>query len=213
MSDLDAARRALLDAALPHIPFDGWSDKSLGAATRALGLPAESVARAFPGGAAGVAAYFSAEFDRRMTAELAGLDLAGMAVRARICAAVRARLELLAAHKEAVRRLAAYSALPGRGFGAVRALAATVDAIWRTTGDASTDFNYYTKRGLLAPVYGATLLYWLSDESEGSEETRAFLERRIAEILKIPALQGRIIKLAGHIPTLPGILKKVRQRL
>ena len=213
MSDLDATRRRVLDSALSHIPFDGWTEKSLAAAARDLDISAENMARAFAGGVAGLAAYFSAEFDRRMTEALAAQDLDAMPVRARIGLAVRARLELLAPHKEAVRRLAAYSAMPGRGFAAVRAALATVDAIWRAAGDSATDFNYYTKRGLLAPVYGATLLYWLSDESEDSGETWAFLERRIAEILKIPAIQGRIWRLAGRIPTPPGILKRVRKRL
>ncbi|MBT4751854.1 MAG: COQ9 family protein [Rhodospirillaceae bacterium] len=213
MSNQDATRRLVLDSALSHVPFDGWTDKSLAAAARDLDLSAENMRRAFPGGVAGLAAYFSAEFDRRMTDTLAGQDLDAMKVRVRIGLAVRARLELLAPHKEAVRRLAAYSAMPGRGFAAVRAALATVDAIWRAAGDSATDFNYYTKRGLLAPVYGATLLYWLSDETEGSEETWAFLDRRIAEILKIPAIQGRISRLAGRIPTPPGILNRVRKRL
>ncbi len=213
MIDLGPARRALLDSALSHIPFDGWTEKSLAAAARDSELSAETMARAFSGGVAGLAAFFSAEFDRRMTDALAAQDLDAMPVRARIAAAVRARLELLAPHKESVRRLAAYSAMPGRGFAAIRAALATVDAIWRAAGDSGTDFNYYTKRGLLAPVYGATLLYWLSDETDGSEETWAFLDRRIAGILKIPAIQGRILRLAGCIPTPPGILKRLRKRL
>jgi ubiquinone biosynthesis protein COQ9 len=211
MTDLDAIRRALLDAALPHIPFDGWTRKCLAAASRDLNLPAASLSAAFPGGVAGLTAYFSTEFDRRMVAELAGRDLAAMAVRDRIGALVRARLELLAPHKEAVRRLAAYRWLPGRGLGGVRAMAATIDAIWRAAGDASTDFNYYSKRGLLAPVYGATLLYWLSDESDGAEETWAFLERRIANILEIPKLQARMAGLAGRLPTPSGLLRRVRR--
>jgi ubiquinone biosynthesis protein COQ9 len=213
MSDLDATRRQILDSALSHIPFDGWTGKSLAAAARELDISAESMTLAFPGGVAGLAAFFNAEFDRRMAGALVAQDLDAMPVRARIAAAVRARLELLASHKEAVRRLAAYSAMPGRGIAAVRAVLATVDAIWRAAGDSSTDFNYYTKRGLLAPVYGATLLYWLSDNSEGSDETWAFLDRRIAEILKIPAIQERISRIARRVPSPPGIIKRVRKRL
>ena len=213
MTDLDATRRQILDSALSHVPFDGWTNKTLAAAAHDLDISADTIARAFPNGVAGLAAYFSAEFDRRMIAALAAEDLDAMKVRARIAAAVRARLELLATHKEAVRRLAAYSTMPGRGIAAVRAALASVDSIWRAAGDGATDFSYYTKRGLLAPVYGATLLYWLSDLSEGSGETWAFLDRRIAEILKIPAIQGRISRLAGRIPTPPGILKRVRKRL
>ena len=47
----------------------------------------------------------------------------------------------------------------------------TVDAIWYAAGDSATDFNFYTKRGLLAAVYGATMLYWLDDRSPDCTDT------------------------------------------
>ena len=62
---------------------------------------------------------------------------------------------------------------------AARLLYKTVDAIWYAIGDRSTDFNFYTKRGLLAGVYSATLFYWLNDKSEGGQATWTFLDRRI----------------------------------
>ncbi|MEE2761344.1 MAG: COQ9 family protein [Pseudomonadota bacterium] len=213
MTESDDIRRLLLDAALAHIPFDGWTKKSLDAAGRDLGLPAAVVVGCFPEGVSGLANFFSAEFDRRMLAELTGRDLAAMSVRARIVAVVRIRLELLAHHKEAMRRLATYSTMRGRSLAAVRAAAGTVDVIWRTAGDKSTDFNYYTKRGLLAPVYGATLLYWLSDASEGSEETWAFLERRLNEVHKLQSMQRRLQGMARRLPNPPRLLQRVRGHL
>jgi ubiquinone biosynthesis protein COQ9 len=80
---------------------------------------------------------------------------------------------------------------------ALRLAAATCDEIWYAAGDRSVDFNYYTKRGLLAPVYASTVLYWLADTSEGSTDTWGFLDRRIADVLKIPRLQSRLIKRLG----------------
>ncbi|MDP6842967.1 MAG: COQ9 family protein [Rhodospirillales bacterium] len=211
MTDLETIRRDLLDAALTHIPFDGWTPRALAAAAGDLGLPADAAAHVFPRGVADLAAYFSAEFDRRMAAELGRQEVAALPVRDRVARAVRARLEAMAPHLEAVRRLAAYHALPGRNIRAARAVATTVDAIWRAAGDTSTDFNYYTKRGLLAPVYAATILYWLSDESEGHQETWAFLDRRIAEILKILAFQKRIVGLAGRLPSPARLLQRYRR--
>jgi len=210
MTEHDDIRRRLLDAALAHIPFDGWTDKSLDAAARDLGLPAAAVEGSFPGGVSGLAAFFSAEFDRRMLAELTGQDLAAMTVRARIAALVRIRLELLTGHKESMRRLASYSAMRGRSLAVVRAAADTVDAIWRATGDNSTNFNYYTKRGLLAPIYGATLLYWLADDSEGSAETWAFLERRLDEVRNLQLTKGRLQGWVRRLPNPPRLLRRVR---
>src|SRR3546814_12063346 len=108
-------------------------------------------------------------------------------------------------HKEAVRRALAFLALPGNAGLAVRSLYRTVDAIWWACGDRSTDFNFYTKRGLLAAVYSSTLLYWLDDGSDGHADSWAFLDRRIADVMRLaeatadggPAmLVGTVV--AGH---------------
>ena len=53
--------------------------------------------------------------------------------------------------------------------------------MWRLAGDTATDYNHYTKRAILASIYGATLAVFVDDQSEGKAETRAFLDRRIDE--------------------------------
>ena len=66
-----------------------------------------------------------------------------------------------------------------------------MDAIWRGAGDSSADFSWYTKRAILASVYGLTLLYWLRDTSDEDEATLAFLDRRLAGVGRIGKLRGR----------------------
>jgi ubiquinone biosynthesis protein COQ9 len=75
----------------------------------------------------------------------------------------------------------------------------TVDAIWRVAGDQATDFNFYTKRGLLAAVLASTTLFWLDDASEGHAETWGFLDRRIAGIMKIPKAQARVSEFVDRL--------------
>ena len=60
----------------------------------------------------------------------------------------------------------------------------SADLMWRLAGDTATDFNHYTKRLTLGAVYGSTLLVWLDDQSEGWMETAAFLDRRLADVMK-----------------------------
>ena len=76
----------------------------------------------------------------------------------------------------------------------------TVDAIWYAAGDTATDFNYYSKRGLLAGVYSATVLYWLEDRSEGFANTWSFLDRRIAEVMRVPQALASLQKRLAGIP-------------
>ncbi len=123
-----------------------------------------------------------------------------MRVRDRIILGVRLRLEANAAHKEAIRRALPILALPRNAATATRCLYRTVDSIWYAAGDTATDHNFYTKRGLLAAVYSSTLLYWLNDSSEDQEPTWAFLDRRIDQVMQIPAITGRLRERLCYLP-------------
>ncbi|WP_341702205.1 COQ9 family protein [Ferrovibrio sp.] len=202
MSDdhLLAEKRALLEALLAHVPFDGWTARALAAAAKDCGHDAGLVARAFPEGAVDALDFWIAETDAAMLRALESRDLAGMKIRDRVRTAVLLRLELAAAHREAVRRALALEALPQHAPRALRQVYRTVDAIWYAAGDTATDFNFYTKRLLLAGVYSTTLLRWLDDRSEGFAATAAFLDRRLADVMRIEKAKGRLAKLAGRLP-------------
>ena len=102
-----------------------------------------------------------------MEKRLAAMNLPAMKIRERIAAAVLARLSILKPHKEAARRAGATLSLPMHAALAAKLMYHSVDAMWRAVGDTSTDFNFYTKRGILAGVYGATLLRWFNDSQRG----------------------------------------------
>ena len=198
-SDTVGDRDRLLLAMLPHVLFDGWSRAALAAGQQDLGEGTPDTSLVFQGGLREVAKHFGDYFDRAMLAELAKLNIEKMPIRERIATGVRIRLELLAPHRDAIGRLLTFLTLPGNHLTGLRITMKTVDAIWHAAGDTATDFNYYTKRGLLAGVYGSTVLYWLSDNSEGFVETHAFLDRRIGEVLKIPKIQSKFKKRLGRL--------------
>lgn len=207
---VQSARRRILAAALPNVAFDGWTDALLRHAVQDAGLEPTMAARAFPGGVVDLAAFFVADADRRMVAALRKADLPALPVRQRIATAVRIRLEQNDAHREAIRRALGLFALPRHAGLGLKTLYRTVDAIWRAAGDRSTDYNFYTKRALLAGVYSATLVYWLNDNSEGHEETWAFLDRRIADVMRIERVKSRAIAAADRLPDPFGVLRRVR---
>jgi len=200
MTDSEALREKLIDAAIAHVPFDGWGDKALAAAARDLGVDPTLVRNAFPGGGIEMIEFHSRLADRRMVADFEQADTTGLKLREKVALAVRLRLSANTAHREAIRRALTILALPLHAALAARLLYRTVDAIWYGLGDKSTDYNFYTKRALLAGVYSATLLYWINDKSAESAETWAFLDRRIAEVMLIPRAMGRLGKLAGKLP-------------
>ena len=193
-------RGRLLWATVPHVAFDGWSERALHAGATDAGIDPATAQNAFPRGAEEAVEFFSTEIDRQMLERLSAQDLAAMKVRERIILAVRTRLELLAPHREAVRRGVAFLALPRNAALGLKCLYRTVDATWYAAGDTSTDYNFYSKRIFLAGVYSATLLYWMNDSSDEFAATWAFLDRRIAEVLKVGGTLGRTMTSLLNLP-------------
>jgi ubiquinone biosynthesis protein COQ9 len=193
-SKRDQKRQAIARAALNIAAFDGWSEATITKAAVASGLPALEGRRLFPGGVMELLACYSAVLDTELETRAAGASLASMRVHERIAWLVRTRLEMMEPHKEAMRRAAAFMALPWNSGSGVQRVWAVSDHVWRLAGDTSTDFNYYTKRGLLVKVYVSTLLYWLNDTSSGHAESWEFLERRIQAVLTVGKRMGTLNK-------------------
>ena len=174
-----AERDAAIVSLLPLTPHHGWSVDAL---REAAGPDADLL---FSGGPAEMVETYCDLGDRWMEADAVGLELSMMRAPQRVRAVIAARLERNGPFKEAVRRGLGVLALPGNSIASMRCTARTVDAIWHAAGDTSVDFSWYSKRAILAGVYGATLLYWLRDDSDGDAETLDFLDRRLAGVGRI----------------------------
>ncbi len=182
---IEAARKALVDAALVHVVFDGWSDATLNAAIQDTGVDPGLAKQAFPRGPVDLALAFHFDGDAQMVQALNLTNLEEMRYSARVAHAISTRLHIAAPHKEAVRRGLTFFALPTHAADGARAVWHTADAIWNALGDTSLDVNWYTKRMTLGAVYSACVLYWLGDESDGHADTEAFIKRRIEDVMQI----------------------------
>ena len=181
----------LIEAVLNHIPFDGWSEASLKMAAADCGVSEAELTTLFPAGIADAIAAYGAWADEKMKAAFLDryeAELSVMSVHIKIRTLILIKLEQAAPHKEVVRRTMAVLARPQHAKLAATLLYDTVDVMWRTAGDTSTDYNFYTKRATLSAVYSATLLAFLADNSADMAKTEAFIDRRLADIARIPKL-------------------------
>jgi len=212
--DRDQDRQQLLIAILNHVPFDGWSETALQAAGQETRIPADRILNAFPGGARDALILWHEVADQEMIRAMAQPEIARLRTRERIAAAVKLRLQANMAHREAVRAGCTTLVMPQNAAIASKLLYNTVNAIWYAVGDKSTDHNFYTKRGLLAAVYSATVLYWLNDKSADCAATWSFLDRRIAEVMQIPQVLGQVTTrlkgIADHLPTPQNLFRRSR---
>ncbi len=185
-------RDRILEAALQHIPFDGWNRRSLLAGAADIGIDAGTAKRLFPRGGDDLLAHLDVWTDRRLVEAVDQDTIDRLRMRERIARLVKMRLEILTPHREAVRRALAARLLPGNAMAAGPSLWRSIDLIWAIAGDRAHDASYYTKRGLLLGVWTATFFYWLEDHSSGLEDSWAFLDRRIDNVMQIGKVRGQI---------------------
>ncbi len=178
-------------AALEHVIFDGWSETALEAAIIDSGVDTGLAKLAFPRGAMDLALAFHYRGDAKMTRAMAALDLENMRYSERVAKAVSLRLELAVPHKEAVRRGITFFSLPMHAADGARAVWHTSDAIWNALDDTSRDINWYTKRMTLSAVYSSCVLFWLGDESAGHDDTEAFINRRIDNVMQFEKTKAK----------------------
>jgi len=204
------ARRALLEAALPHVPFDGWTSKTLRQAVSGTDLPAGAEALYFPGGPLEMIKFWNAEMDLQVDKHMAELDLANMRIRDKVTAGVLARLYAIGPHEEAARRAVARTALPdGLSLGP-KILWAASDTVWRAINDQSTDINYYTKRMTLSAVISTSLAAWLADAEPQKQKARAFLDARIENVMQFETAKFKTKKRLSALPNPIDVLGTLR---
>ncbi len=200
----------LLDAAVMHVPFDGWTEAAFKAAAEDIGLDRATARAIFPRGPVDLALAYHRRGDQAMVDRLNSEDLGDLKFREKIAAAVRFRLEAVE-DQELVRRGTTLFSLPHHAPDGARAIWQTCDLIWTELGDTSDDVNWYTKRATLAGVYSATLLYWLGDSSPDHAATWAFLDRRIEDVMQIETLKATVRDSALLKPFLIGPTWLARQ--
>ena len=208
--NLDELRAALAPLLPGHAAFDGWSDEALAMAAGELGVPAARARLAFPGGQAQMIDAWFDWIDKAMLEAFPPERIAAIKVRDRIRELILFRLEAMLPHREALRRALAILSLPQNLLDAGRLAWRAADRIWRVAGDTATDFNHYSKRAILMGVYGSTSLVFLDDASADLAETRAFLNRRIDDVMRFEKLKSSWRGTRERLPSLSRFLGRLR---
>jgi ubiquinone biosynthesis protein COQ9 len=190
-SPLERLRRELALALGENAVFDGWTKAAVDSAAKQLGIDPVQARLAMPKSQGAMIDLYIQEVDRALEAWFTPKRLGGMKIREKIRALVWRRLEIMGPAREAVRRALAILVMPQNIPLGLRISWRSADLMWRIAGDTSTDFNHYTKRMTLGAVYGSTLLVWLDDQSEGWQETSAFLDRRIDDVMKFEKFKAQ----------------------
>lgn len=203
----------------PHVAreaaFDGWTKDAVINAARAEQVDEELAILAFNSEGKRIDPMdlidawiqsIDVEMERRLPSE----TLASMKIRERIQRLVETRIDLLSETRESLRRALAIEAMPLHAPRALKWGWRSADIMWRLAGDTATDYNHYTKRGMLGSIYAATLAVLINDDSENQAETRAFLSRRIDNVMSFEKAKFQFLQRTEHMPSLSRFIGRLR---
>lgn len=185
-------RDDILLATLPGVAFDGWTWESVEQGAEVAGHKADMAKAVFPGGLKDAIAHFSDYINRQMMERLSPVDPHSMKIRERIRHGVQTRFEVMHPYKEAEKLAVAFWMRPMRKFEGIKLVWRTADLIWDWAGDTATDYNRYTKRGLLAAILTSATLVWLNQEGRDLAATMAFVDRRIENVMQFEKIKGKL---------------------
>ena len=205
-------KEKLTKAVLKSVIFDGWSNQLINSACIELDLDYNIVETLFPRGIIDIAVDYHKNGDEKMIDSLKSKDFENYKIREKIFLAIQIRLQVEEKNKELIRRNISFFSLPQNLLDGNQLVWGTAHKIWSFFGDQSTDYNYYSKRAILSAVYGSVALYWLGDESENSEATWEFLERRIQNVMLFESFKAKL-KSDPFISTKLAIPKKILEKI
>jgi ubiquinone biosynthesis protein COQ9 len=187
----DVLRSRWLDALLPHVTFDGWTDAAAALAAREGGLSDGEKALAAPNGVIDLIEAFFATAEAEASAVLAAEDVSALRMPDKVKRGVLAWLAALEPNREAVRRAAARGFLPWSAGPAVQRAWSVADMVWTAAGDTATDYNRYSKRGLLAAVIPGIVMYWL--DNPAAADLDAYISRRLKQASGLGRRAGKVV--------------------
>ncbi len=207
---LDEIRLALAPAIGRNAAFDGWSEAAVEAAAEEIGVDPDVAALAVKGGAMTLIDAWIDSIDLELAERLPPEKLNAMKIRQRITALLATRMEIMAPDRESLRRAMAIMANPQNLPRAAKIGWRSADRMWRLAGDTASDFNHYTKRMTLSAVYGSLLAVFVNDESEDFADSRAFLDRRIDNVMQFEKVKAQAKARREYVPSFSRFIGRLR---
>jgi ubiquinone biosynthesis protein COQ9 len=207
---LDEIRLVLAPAIGRNAAFDGWTPAAVAAAANEIGVDPDVAALAVKGNAMTLIDAWIDGIDLELARRLPPEVLNAMKIRARITALLATRMEIMAPNREALRRAMAIMAMPQNLAKATKIGWRSADRMWRLAGDTASDFNHYTKRMTLSAVYGSLLVVFVNDESENFADSRAFLDRRIDNVMQFEKVKTQAKARREYVPSFSRFIGRLR---
>ncbi|XP_039248349.2 ubiquinone biosynthesis protein COQ9, mitochondrial-like [Styela clava] len=201
----DDIRVEILENALNYVLTHGWTREALSLGAQEAGYPSVTEGM-FSRGEVDLVLYLVKSNNTNLLTYMEEILDAQEGEKIRISEFIRDvleyRLRMIIPYIEVWSDAMAILLRPTVFVEATQELGKMVDDIWFYAEDTSTDFNWYTKRALLAKLFLTTQTVMVNDQSPDFADTWKFLDRRMSDIATIGKVSSSLQKngkMAGDV--------------
>ena len=196
--NLNLAKIKILSLSKNYISENGWNDNLLDLILKKSKLNKAEIKTIFPAGYISLLEFYLNELNKKMILESKKINLSKLKTSERIKKIILLKFKIYQKEKKIMKRTFFTLMLPQNYQTSLSSLFSTVDQIWFLAGDNSTDFNYYTKRAILAKIYSSTLLYWI--KKGDLTDLSVFLDQELKKVSFFPKFKNQLKKIVNIIP-------------
>ena len=159
----------------------------------------------FPDGNKDLLEYSLDQLNIELQEYCKSIDLIRLPLHKRIRKILLSKIEIMNKEKNFYKKIFLKSLLPNRTISLSKQLYKSIDQIWYLAGDTSVDFNFYTKRLILAGIYSRVVLFFFNNNNQNELEN--LLDLNLKRVAKIPELKSKINIVKEYLPKLMKFVK------
>jgi len=159
----------------------------------------------FPDGNKDLLEYSLDQLNIELQEYCKSIDLIRLPLHKRIRKILLSKIEIMNKEKNFYKKIFLKSLLPNRTISLSKQLYKSIDQIWYLAGDTSVDFNFYTKRLILAGIYSRVVLFFFNNNNQNELEN--LLDLNLKRVAKIPELKSKINIIKDYLPKVMKFVK------
>ena len=203
--NLNFKRKEIIEISKKYIVKDGWNEDLFESVSKNSKFKINEIKILFPEGYLSLLKFYLKELDTQMTLNAKKINLIPMKTHERIKEIILLRLKNNQDEKNLIKRTYFILLLPHHSKVALKSLYNTVDQIWFIVGDKSVNFNFYSKRFILAAIYSSVILFWIKNQD--IKKTTVFLDKQLRKVSKITQTKNKVKNIFSLLPQAFNVIK------
>ncbi len=202
---LNNKRLKILKLAKKIISNEGLNSKTFQDISSKFNINLNEINLLFPNGQNDLLKFSLEQLNAELDDYCKTIDLIRLPVHKRIRKILLSKIDIMKKEKIFYKKIFLNLLLPNKHLSLPNQFYKSIDQMWFIAGDTSVDFNFYTKRLILAGIYLRIILFFFNNNNQ--KDLEDLLDLNLQRVSKIPELKANINIFKNYLPKVMKFVK------